>query len=280
MKKNIKMMIFALALAFVPFISVDAASATVTSQDEFKNALANATIDTIVLDSDITTTEKINITREVTIDGAGHKMTFDSAVVNPDWNGSYLLHVYRTTATIKDITLTGGNAALNVNGSKVTLVGTIDVSGNTHGGIELGKGTGVTEYPYVDASAATLVNTTESELKPTVWTDGITLDEMLDNGVEFVIDESAIEGAVFINDKGQIQLYVKKDNVPSGDNIIDLMPEEDETPEPAPTTTPEVKADTVANTNPNTYDGLGIYVILAILGCCTLGYASKKALSR
>ena len=62
----------------------------------------------------------------MTIDGNGYTMkyvgTFGQAgsTDNTTWGGIYWLQVYNTNATIKDIKLTGGNAALLVNGSNVT----------------------------------------------------------------------------------------------------------------------------------------------------------------
>ena len=139
--------ILLLAIFIIPVIQVEAKEDTITvnNQQELKDALANDEISTIILGQDIETTEKINIMRPVTIDG-NHKTirytgTFGSSQSsdNTVWGGIYVLQVYRTSATIRNIKLTGGNAALLINGSTVKLEGTIDVSGNGFGGIELGK---------------------------------------------------------------------------------------------------------------------------------------------
>ncbi len=155
---------------------VFAKTTTVHNQDELKNALQDSSIDTITLGSNIDTTEKINITRPVTIDGNGYTMryvgTFGSAGSkdNTVWGGIYLLQVYNTTATIKNIKLTGGNAGLLVNGSKVTLIGTIDVSGNGFGGIELAQGANIESTSHlILGENANIVNTTESSDRPTIW---------------------------------------------------------------------------------------------------------------
>ena len=114
--------------------------------------------------------------------------TFGSAgsTDNTTWGGIYLLQVYKTNATIKDIKLTGGNAALLVNGSSVTLEGTIDVSGNGFGGIELSQGSGVTTISHlILTSDAKIVNTTESDDRPTLWVPEDTNSAILEiNGVE------------------------------------------------------------------------------------------------
>ena len=176
MKKILSGVLFAFLLTIIPFVKVNAASITVHNQDELKNALADSNIDTIVLGSDIETTEKINILRPVTIDGNGKTMRYvgtfgkENSKDNTVWGGIYVLQVYKTTATIKNIKLTGGNAGLLINGSKVNLVGTIDVSGNGFGGIELGQGSDVTETPELKfEEGSKVVNTTETEDRPTIW---------------------------------------------------------------------------------------------------------------
>ena len=176
-QKTFKTGILLLVMILIPTFCVSAqTSKTVHNQDELKSALQDSNVATITLANDIETTEKINIMRPVTIDGAGHTMkyvgTFGSSGSkdNTVWGGIYVLQVYKTTATIKNIKLTGGNAGLLVNGSKVTLVGTIDVSGNGFGGIELAQGSGVDQTAHlVLGENATLVNTTETSDKPTLW---------------------------------------------------------------------------------------------------------------
>ena len=154
--------------------NVNAESKTVNNQDELKSALNNENIDTIILGSDINTTEKINITRPIYLDGKNHTIKYVGKFGDSDdftvWAGIYVLQVYKTEATIKDIKLTGGNAALLINGSVVKLEGIIDVSGNGFGGIELGKGANVSEAPRVDLDSSTeLKNESESSDKPTLW---------------------------------------------------------------------------------------------------------------
>ena len=193
-KKHTGLLVLILmVISIFPFVNVNAeTSATVTNQQTLKEALANNDIDTITLSEDIETTEKINITRTVTIDGKGHTIkyvgTFGPSASNSNtvWGGIYVLQVYKVNATIKDIKLTGGNAGLLVNGGNVRLEGTIDVSGNGFGGIELGKGAGVTSAPELEMTSKTkLVNTTENEDKPTVWAPEDTDDAIIEvDGVE------------------------------------------------------------------------------------------------
>ena len=195
-----------LTLVIIPISSVSAKTSTVSNQTELKNALEDNSVTIISLDSNIETTEKINITRPITINGNGYTMkyvgTFGNlgSTDNTTWGGVYLLQVYNTNATIKNIKLTGGNAALLVNGSNVTLEGTIDVSGNGFGGIELGQGSGITTIPHLKLVNAKIINTTESETKPTLWVPEDTskaileingIEKTLTSGMELTLDEIA-----------------------------------------------------------------------------------------
>ncbi len=172
--KNTLMFAFLFMFITVMPTLVSAKTQNVSSEEEFNNALSDKEVDTIVLDKDIDTKEKINITRPIYLDGKGHTIkytgTFKGGNDKTVWDGKYVLQVYRTTATIKDIKLTGGNAGLLVNGSLVTFKGKIDVSGNGFGGIELGQGAGVTEQVKISLTDnADIINTTESKDAPTLW---------------------------------------------------------------------------------------------------------------
>ena len=204
--------------------NVNAESKTVNNQDELKSALEDKDIDTIILGSDINTTEKINITRPIYLDGNNHTIKYVGKFGDSDdytvWAGIYILQVYKTKATIKDIKLTGGNAGLLINGSIVKLEGVIDVSGNGFGGIELGKGSNVDEAPRVDLDSSTeLKNSTESNDKPTLWVpddtygavlaiDGV--KENLNAGEELSLEE--------IDD-----LYIVDVNPQTNDNIMVIL---------------------------------------------------------
>ncbi len=169
------LVVILMVLAILPFVNVQALeSATVYNEETLKAAIQNADIDTIVLSEDIETHEKINITRDLTLDGANHTIkyagTFKGGSDNTVWDSIYVLQVYKADVTIKNIKLTNGNAGLLVNGGRVKLEGKIDLSGNGFGGMELGKGVGVTQTPYLELDKDTdLVNTTESYERPTVW---------------------------------------------------------------------------------------------------------------
>lgn len=200
MKKKINIMVFLLLFSLMPLLKVNASNEIrVTTETQFNDALKNKDITTIILDDDINTTDKINITREVTIDGNYHTLKYTGPKSKTEWNGIYILQVYKTNATIKNIKLTGGNAGLLINGGTVTFVGNIDVSGNGFGGIELSQGKGVTSTSELTfAEGSKIINSDDSKSKPTFWVPNDSKDAIIHmngmtitipKGEELVIDE-------------------------------------------------------------------------------------------
>jgi len=152
-------------------------TASVANYTELTTAIADSAIERILISADFTVDSTVVVSRPVIIDGAGHTVSLLSGNT-AGWNtGShYVFQVYNTTGvTIKDIALSGADAALLVNASSVVLNGTIDVSGNEFGGIESSKGTAEgLSNPSLNVSGASLLNSTESYGKPTVWEDKVT----------------------------------------------------------------------------------------------------------
>ncbi len=222
-QKFIKLCLLTFAITILPAVRVQALTTTVYNQEQLKKALQDSSITTITLGNDIETTEKINITRSVTIDGNGHTMkyvgTFGSSGSkdNTVWGGIYLLQVYQTEATIKNIKLTGGNAGLLVNGSKVTLVGTIDVSGNGFGGIELAQGSGVDRISHLILSDnAKIVNTTEDSNRPTLWVPN--------NSDPAILEKDGLQQTINSNQELSLEeiteLFQSQENPSTGDFLF------------------------------------------------------------
>lgn len=286
MKKTFKFLFLLTLFVLMPFINVNAEERVVTSQDELKAALNDSLVDTIVLGNDIQTTEKINILRPVTIDGANHTITYSSALA-ANWTGIYVLHFYKTTGTIKNIKLTGAEAALNINGSVVTLEGTIDVSGNRVGGIELGQGQAVTDFPDVNMENATIVNTTETSTTPTAWID-IRIDDLSDGVIDsedsdFDIEGWPFAGAAYLGVRGQTHLFLNRANVPTGADIVDIsdaLTNNDNVDVDVPNNNNDVKEDNTAKENPNTYDSGLFYILFGIISFIALGYSYTKVTSK
>lgn len=285
MRKTLKLAVFVAIFTVMSFMRVNAKSVNVTDQETLKAALQDAEVDTIVLANDIETTEKIDIIRNVTIDGANHTIKY-SKDLGETFSHVYVLHYYKTLGTLKNIKLSGAEAALNINGSVVTLSGTIDVSGNRLGGIDLGMGEGVTDFPDIITDNATIVNTTESSTAPTAWID-ISLDDIeLDDEEDADIDLEAwpFKGVAYIGSKDQIHMFLNRANVPVGDDVIDLSDEFDNgdevTKEPENVQKKEEPNDNVASANPNTYDDIILYLIFTILSLAVLGFTYSKATAR
>ncbi len=218
--KNISFLLFSCLLMVTGLFNLKAlTSITVNDETELLNALKDEKYDTIELGKDINTTQKINITREVTIDGHNHTLKYTGKFNGTDdfktWAGIYVLQVYKVSATIKDIKLTGGNAGLLINGADVELAGTIDVSGNGFGGIELGQGVDVKTTPKIELDKdVNLVNTTETKDSPTLWADETTgtievdgMTQALNDGEDLSVSE--IE-----------TIFNMQDNPMTSDNIV------------------------------------------------------------
>lgn len=196
--------------------------AKVGTADKLKEALADEDIETIQLTEDITidSGENLVVTNPVTIDGNNHKLSFsgldsksndtndalviaaeDSTVKNltvdagltaaETWKGSYAIQAYNTSGVVlQEVKATGANGGIYVNSSTVTLEGTIDVSGNGFGGIEISNGANPVGDLMLTAQKRTrFINTSEAYGRPTVWLDGITkenADEYVDGLYRFI----------------------------------------------------------------------------------------------
>ena len=144
---------------------------TVNDENSLKAALSDSSVSTIIIGNDFPVSQQIVISRPVTIDGDNKIISKNTGVDSKTWQSgnAYIFQVYKTEGVIiKDIILTGGNAALFINNSEATLSGKIDVSDNGFGGIESSYGSVLTI-----ASDANLVNSSEAYGNPTLWEDGI-----------------------------------------------------------------------------------------------------------
>lgn len=193
----------------------DKSARKVSTEAELRAALEDTSIKTINITKDMTIASKVNIVRDVTINGNSHKLTF-TGIDNKVWGGHYVLQAYRCNVTLSDITLTGGNAGLLVNGAKVTIKGTLDVSGNGFGGIEVAKSG---EFvPSLDLTNATVKNTTEAYKLPTIWEDPSLEDSVVTENEEQFFWVEEIEAA---NGNMQWQYYLEVGNaVDTPDNQL------------------------------------------------------------
>ena len=196
----------------------------VADEESLKDAIASGA-KSVKLTSNITVPSgKLDITGVKEFNGNGKTITFnttgqnlvsttdgtvienvvvDNTVATEDWSSTYCMQVYNGTYTIRNCTLKGGNAGLLVNGANATLDGTIDISGNKFGGIEVSKGSASgLGNSTLNVNGATLVNTTEAYGKPTIWTDG---EGQTVTGVEAMFTNSEVK-------PNQVQYYLVEEN--------------------------------------------------------------------
>ena len=288
--------LFVCAFMVVPFMGVNAAEPVEVdnAKDLYKYLEDNVTT-SVKLTKDIDTTHKINVTSDKVIDGNGHKITYvgtfkggssDNKVWGSDaeapYNGGvYVIQAYNANVTVKNITLTGGNVGLSANGANLTLEGTIDVSGNGFGGIELTKGAAPTlAVPSLTINNATIVNTTETKDLPTLWTDNLSPEEVESMNIEY----NGVKVAVTCDKENgkplQVQLFLDENNLPTGDNYVELdaadyrpAVEEPTTPETPKDENNDVKDEVE---NPKTSDGIILAVGTLTLSAGAIVIAKKK----
>ena len=159
----------------------------VASEEDLKNAISNGE-------------ELVKLSDNITVPEGNLDIT---GVKYFDGNGNYGIQCYNGNYVIKNCKATNCNAGILVNSSNVTLQGTIDVSGNKFGGIEVSKSSSP-QLPNatLNINGATIVNTTEEYAKPTIWTDG---EGNTVNGAEAMFTNSEVR-------EGQVQYYLQEAN--------------------------------------------------------------------
>ena len=211
----------------------------VTDESTLTEVFADTSISSVELTTPITVTKEAQLHRNFSIDGGNqkistaatgkvftflkngefHDIVIESSADNKEWHSSWGMQFFTGNNTVTNLKVTGCNGALLVNGAKVTLKGTIDVSGNTFGGIEVSKGVGVENKGILDITEATLINTTEEYGKPTIWV-GKDLDESGE-----VIGAQGMTKILFTKEDGtqQYHFYLNPENA--------VKPTEPESPE-------------------------------------------------
>lgn len=303
MKKSLKRILgfCALAFAIVPMVNVSALETeTVSTAEAFVKAAEDPTVKTIILNNDIETTHKVNVTSDKVIDGQGHKITYvgtfkggsndntvwGSDAAKPYDGGVYVIQAYNANVTVKNITLTGGNVGLSANGANLTLEGTIDVSGNGYGGIELTKGQAPDlSVPSLTMNNVTLVNDSESATVPTLYTDALTTEEVTGMNIEYNGVKAAVSYDKEAGKPAQVLLFLDETKAPTGEkytalDAADFQPAPVVPEEPTPTPTPTPAPDTTVSENPNTFDGITTYVAMAVMGLFAVVFSSKKVYNK
>lgn len=206
----------------------------VSDQTGLEEAIADPEVKTIAISSPVTLDKELQLRNSgttfngnnetISSDTEGKVLTFwndgttvndlvvESTADNTDWHSSYNVQFYTGTHKLKNAKLSGGNAGIIVNAATLTLEGTIDVSGNTFGGIEVSKGAAEgLSAGVLNINGATLINITEEYGKPTIWIDGNTNDVGIVNGAESM---------TMIEKDGQKQYYLDASHAVDPDATI------------------------------------------------------------
>lgn len=305
----------ALAFVFVPGMPASAYSdgvvpsdgvITVSTEADLREALTDSNVTTINLGGDIENiASPIVISRPITLDGGGHAIAVGDSCKNQfsKW-GCQVVQVYNqpvATTTIQNITLRGGLAGIQNNGSNVTLKGTIVFADHQWGGMEMTKGNGVTTVPTTDFSSATITNNSETASQPTMWTDSLTADEIDiafgqakaaiykdndgENQVQFFLNEANAQEAL-----EDTAVYSELADSPMADATVEIntTPDEEEpttpeVPEVTEPTTPADEGEDAEITAPNTgvtIANIALVVTGVIVAVLTAVYATRFASAR
>lgn len=196
----------------------------VATEEDLKQAIANGDKEVKLTDNITVASGNLNLGTTQHFDGNGKTISFgttgqnlvsthsgtiienvivENTVATEDWSSTYGIQCYNGNYTIKNVTAKGGNAGILVNSANVTLEGTIDVSGNEFGGIEVSKSSNTQLQPStLNINGATIVNTTEEFRKPTIWIDGVE-DGNVVNGAESMFATTELV-------ENQIQYYLEE----------------------------------------------------------------------
>ena len=162
-------------LAFSNTLSAEETYTEVNSTEDFIAAIDRQD-PKIILNESIVITEKININYDLEIEGlvgpfgtiAGFRFEGDVE----GWDRNFILHFYKSKSTLRNLNFTGGDAALLVNGSDLTLEDEISFDNHEFGAIEVSKGEGVSEKGILNlADSIRLEYYAENYDTPLVWFD-------------------------------------------------------------------------------------------------------------
>ena len=179
--------------------------ASVKNQAELLAAMTTADINKIHFANNIAVADELQSNHPVMVYGDGRKvvssvqgktliftkdskiynLTVQNTADNAEWNSSYGIQFYTGKHLLKNACCFGGNAAVLVNGATLDLHGTLNVSNNSFGGVEVSKGAGADlKASVLNINEAVITNSTEAYGKPTIWVDGTSADIGVVNGAD------------------------------------------------------------------------------------------------
>lgn len=194
----------------------------VTTTEDLKEAIQNGVTEVKLTDNITVDSGNLVLGQVKHFDGNGKTITFastgqnlvstnsgttienvvvENTVATDKWSSTYGVQCYNGEYTVRNVKVSGCNGGILINSATVNLEGTIDVSGNKFGGIEVSKSSNP-DLPnaVLNINGATLINTTEEYAKPTIWTDG---EGNTVNGAESMFANSEIK-------EGQVQYYLEE----------------------------------------------------------------------
>ena len=302
MKRQMKVFlgIFTFCLCALPFMNVNAAT-TVNNEGDLTAAL-NGTETEIILGADITTTSPIQVSKDVTIDGAG-QYSIIAGYTGTDGNKTIIASTTSGTLTLKDITLknspkygtqahNGGHVVLDgvtiensgygaalANGGTIT-VKSLTLKNNAYG-IEFGVGDEVTGTPALVMDGS--IDFTEQTTGDKIYADTTQVTDIIVKNTTNATQKLSYEnGKVVLTDENGSVVATSND-LPAEvtvdvDNEEVTTPEEPTTPD---TTTPE---DTTNNaeevTNPKTADSILLITLALLVSGGAAVFAGRKIASQ
>lgn len=239
--------------------------------------------------------EKVNITHSMTIDGNNKTIDIKREA---EWDSRYL-QVYSQSdpieVTMRNITFTGGDLSVFVNGGTLNLEGAINLSGN-YGGIGISQGKNVIAVPAVNfADGVKVTYADEGHETP----KGAPAPAIYSEADSFELKFDGINAAVYNVAESQDFLYFDASKAPevSADGAFTALDVDDyratpiaDTEKPTDPETPDVtepvdegkdtETDVTAPNTGATIANIALVVTGAVVAILTAVYATRFASAR
>lgn len=291
MKSKIKGMLGVLVFCFMflPIMHPNAAAVQVGTEADLIAAIAAG--NEIELTADITVTQPILVEKDLTIDGKGFAL--NSTIAAGSGNRTIISAAGAFTLTLKDITLAdspkygvqaynGGNVVLDgvtikncafggalINGGTLTVKDlTLD---SNKAGIEFGKGLNVTGEPSLVMDGIIDV----AKQADALYIDNAQVTKFVVENTQTTTNKVVLDGDVVAINDGNGTKVAASNKITEGSTVEIDGNEQTAAPKVEPTepAKPEVKPEVK---NPETADGIIVYVLLAIAGIGTIAVTSRK----
>ena len=276
----------------IPFANADAAGVQVANEAELVAALANG--GEIELTDSITVTSPLSTDKETTIKGNGHSLT--STIEAGSGNRSIITALANATLTLENITLenspkygvqayNGGKVILDkvtiqncAHGAALINGGTLTIKDLTmvdnKAGIEFGVGENVTGEPALIMDG-TIDTTAQVDA---VYIDNAQVTKFVVENTETSANKVALDGDVVTINNADGTVVAKSNTIAEG-SIVEIdgneftsapkVEESTDNDQPNTDKKEEIK-------NPETADGIALYIVMAIAGIGAMAYGTRK----